>query len=137
RINDFIIAREAPSLHVLRELYKGMKGLAQDGIVRIAHTDIARTLELDMASDRTVAVALRIFAESGLVELGVDDDGRFTRFLPFSEKVDLTQNERFAEGVAEREAFARFCELVLTARSSALQQIINRPIYPERVPLLR
>ncbi|MDQ2680509.1 MAG: DEAD/DEAH box helicase [Candidatus Eremiobacteraeota bacterium] len=137
RINDFIIAREAPSLHVLRELYRGMKGLSQDGVLRMAHTDIERTLELDMVNDRTVAAALRIFADCELVELGSDDDGRYTRFLPVRQKLDLTQNERYAEGIAEREAFDRFCELALTARAAALQQIINRPIYPERTQLLR
>jgi single-stranded-DNA-specific exonuclease len=31
RINDFIIAHGSPSLAVLRELYRGMRGLAGDG----------------------------------------------------------------------------------------------------------
>jgi hypothetical protein len=59
------------------------------------------------------------------------------RFLPAPGKVDLTKNERFAEGEAAREDFARFCELVLTASADTLQRIINRPIYPERVELRR
>jgi hypothetical protein len=51
--------------------------------------------------------------------------------------VDLTKNERFAEGEAAREDFARFCDLILTAGADTLQRIINRPIYPERVELRR
>ena len=63
--------------------------------------------------------------------------GRFVRFLPVDGKVDLTQNERFAEGEATRESFKDFCELVLKAQPDVLQMIINRPIYPSNVPHLR
>jgi hypothetical protein len=84
-----------------------------------------------------VSLALHIFEDERLVEIGEDDDGRFVRFLPVDGKIDLERNERFAEGEAERESFARFCELVLTAKADALERIINRPIYPQRVELLR
>lgn len=135
RINDFIIDRGAPTIHVLRALYKGLRGLAAGGVVRMAFTDIARTLELDKADERTVSAAVRMFEDEGLLETGIDDDGRYMRFLPTSAKIDLTQNERFAEGEAERENFGRFCDLVLNARATDLERIINRPIYPERVEL--
>jgi hypothetical protein len=121
----------------LRELYKGIRGLASDGVVRMAYTDIARTLDIDKASDRTVSRALHIFEDEKLVEIAEDDDGRYLRFLKTDGKVDLTQNERFAEGEAERESFARFCALALTAKPDALERIINRPIYPSRVDLIR
>ena len=137
RINDFIIDRDAPTLYVLRELYKGMRGLAAGGELRMPFTDIARTLDLDKADERTVSFATRIFEDEGLLESGVDDDGRYLRFLPVVGKTDLTKNERFAEGEAAREMFGRFCELVLSASASALERIINRPIYPERGELLR
>lgn len=137
RINEFIIDRAAPTLPVLRELYRGMRGLASGGTLRSTYADIARTLDLDKANDATVGAALRIFEEAGLVELGVDDEGRFVRFLPVVGKVDLTSNERFAEGEAERESFARFVELALTAKPAALLRILNRPIYPDRVEMVR
>jgi single-stranded-DNA-specific exonuclease len=137
RINEFIIDQEAPTLNVLRELYKGMRGLAAGGILRMTYADIARTLDLDKANERTVATAARIFEDEQLIEAGIDDDGRFMRFLPTSGKIDLTKNERFAEGEAAREDFARFCDLILTAGADTLQRIINRPIYPERVELRR
>lgn len=136
RINEFIIDQEAPTLNVLRELYKGMRGLAANGDLRMTFVDIARTLDLDKANERTVATAVRIFEDEQLLETGIDDDGRYLRFLPASGKVDLTKNERFAEGEAAREDFARFCELILTADAQTLQRIINRPIYPERVEML-
>ncbi len=136
-INEFIIDREAPTLPALRALYRGIRGLASSGVVRMNYTDIARTLELDKVSDRTVSIALRIFEDEGLVELAEDDEGRYVRFLPVDAKVDLERNERFAEGEAERESFRRFSDLVLSAKADALERIINRPIYPERVPLLR
>jgi hypothetical protein len=69
--------------------------------------------------------------------MGEDDDGRYVRFLEVHGKVDLTRNERFAEGEAERESFKNFCELVLKAQPGVLQTIINRPIYPANVPHLR
>ena len=137
-INDFIIAQGAPSITVLRELYRGMRGLASDGAVRLSHDDIARTLEIDLVRNgTTVGAGLRIFEEAGLVESGTDDDGRFVRFLEVGGKVDLTATSRYAEGIAEREAFERFCDLALTADAPTLEQIINRPIYPDRVPLVR
>ncbi|MHB8146730.1 MAG: helicase-related protein [Vulcanimicrobiaceae bacterium] len=134
-INEFIIDREAPTIGLLRELYRGIKGLAHDGIVRMSYVDIARTLEFDKASDRTVARAVAIFSDERLVEIGEDDDGRYIAFLPAQGKADLTHNERFAEGEAERESFKRFCELALTAKADALERIINRPIYPQRIEL--
>jgi single-stranded-DNA-specific exonuclease len=137
RINEFIIDRAAPTLPVLRELYRGMRGLASDGVLRMTHADVARALGLDKANESTVGAALRIFEDSALVETGIDDDGRYVRFLPVDAKVDLTTNERYAEGEAERESFARFVELALTARVTALQNIVNRPIYPDRVALVR
>lgn len=137
RINEFIIDRQAPTLNVLRALYKGMRHIAADGMLRMTFVDIARTLELDKADERTVSAAIRIFEDEGLVETGVDDDGRFVRFLPVDGKVDMTQNERFAEGEAAREDFSKFSDFVLTAKAETLERVINRPIYPERVELRR
>ncbi|HET9097970.1 MAG TPA: helicase-related protein [Candidatus Baltobacteraceae bacterium] len=137
RINEFIIDQEAPTLNVLRELYKGMRSLASEGMLRMTFVDIARTLDLDKANERTVSTAVRIFEDEHLLETGIDDDGRYIRFLPAAGKTDLTKNERFAEGEAAREDFARFCDLILTADAPTLQRVINRPIYPERVELRR
>jgi len=136
-INEFIIDREAPTLNVLRALYRGIRGLARSDVVRMTFVDIARTLELEKVNERTVSSAVHIFEDEGLVELGEDDEGRYLRFLRIDGKVDLERNERFAEGEAERESFKAFCELVLSARADDLERIINRPIYPQRVELVR
>jgi single-stranded-DNA-specific exonuclease len=135
RINDFIIGKNSPSLELLRELYRGMRGLASGDVLRITYEDVARTLDLDMADGSTVGTAVRIFAEGGLVESGTDDDGRFVRFLEVAEKIDLTKTARYAEAQAERDAFERFCGLALGADVKTLEQIINRPIYPDRIAL--
>jgi hypothetical protein len=119
----------------LRAIYKGMRGIAADATIRMTFVDIARTLELDKANERTISVAVHIFEDEGLIETGIDDDGRYIRFRHVDGKIDLTKNERFAEGEAAREDFARFCDLILTAQPQALERIINRPIYPERVEL--
>ena len=133
RINDFIIGRGAPTLETLRECYRGMRGLARGGVVRATFEDMARTLDLDAADGSTMGAATRIFEEAGLVETGTDDDGRFVRFLERKERVDLTATSRFAEGQAERDGFERFCELALHAEALALEQIVNRPIFPDGV----
>jgi len=135
RINDYIIARSAPTIETLRELYRGMRGLATNDVVRMTFEDIARTLDHDMVDGSTIGAAVRIFAEGGLVEAGTDDDGRFVRFREVTHKADLTATARYAEGLAERDAFERFCDLALKADGPTLEQIINRPIYPDRVPL--
>lgn len=137
RINDFIIGKNAPSVALLREIYRGVRGIASEDVVRLGFEEIARTLELDMVEGSTVATAVRIFEEGGLVRVGVDDDGRFVRFLPSPKRVDLTQTTRFAEGQAERDTFERFCELALKANAIDLEAIVNRPIYPDGVPQLR
>jgi single-stranded-DNA-specific exonuclease len=137
RINDFIIDRAAPKLETLRQLYLAMKRMASDGVLRSTYADVATTLDFDRVDGTTVSVAARIFADAGLVDIGEDDDGRYLRFLPVSGKVDLTATERYAEGEAEREAFARFVDVVLTARPDVLESLIDRPIYPSGVPLLR
>jgi single-stranded-DNA-specific exonuclease len=137
RINEFIIDQEAPPLPVLRELYRGIRTLAAGGVVRLSARDISDTLQFDKVNDRTVAAALRIFEDEQLIETGIDDDGRFFRFVPVADKIDLTHNERFAEGEAERENFARFCAFVLTSKAETLERIINRPIYPQGQPLIR
>jgi len=137
RINDYLLRRAAPSVGVLRELYRGMRGLASLDVVRTNYEDVARTLELDNVDGTTVSTAIRIWEEAGLVATGRDDEGRFVRFLEFAGKADLTQTTRFAEVEAERESFERFCKLALTADAATLEQIINRPIYPDRVALQR
>ena len=108
-----------------------------EGQLRMTFVDMARTLELDTVDGSTVGAAIRIFTEGGLVESGTDDDGRFVRFLAVDGKVDLAATARYAEGQAEREAFERFCELALKADAATLEQIVNRPIYPDGVPLQR
>ncbi|HZZ65018.1 MAG TPA: helicase-related protein [Candidatus Baltobacteraceae bacterium] len=137
RINEFIIDQEAPTLNVMRAIYRGLRGLASGDVIRMSFADIARTLDLDKANERTISVAVHIFEDEGLIESDIDDDGRFMRLRHVDGKVDLTKNERFAEGEAAREDFARFCELILSADPHVLERIINRPIYPERTELRR
>lgn len=134
-INEFILERDAPQLHTLRGIYREMKKIARDDVIRQTYADIASAIDLgDKVDHRTIGAATRIFAEAGLVEISEDDEGRHIRFLPVNGKIDLTQNERFAEGEEARKSFADFCGLVLTAQPALLQQTINRPIYPSNVP---
>jgi len=136
RINDFLIAKTAPALPTLREIYREMKKMAREGELRMNNADVAEIIGNDLVEGETIAVALRIFEDAGLVRVSQEDDGRLIRFHAVSERIDLTQNERFAEGQAERESFDDFCKLALGAKAHALETIVNRPIYPERVPLL-
>jgi single-stranded-DNA-specific exonuclease len=137
RINDFIIERAAPTLYTLRALYRELRKMSLDGELRTTYVDMAATLGMDKVDASTISGAVRIFADAELVDVGEDDDGRYIRFREVREKVDLTRNARYAEGEAERENFQKFCELVLTAQSGVLENVINRPIYPSGVPLIR
>jgi single-stranded-DNA-specific exonuclease len=150
-INEYLIDVDAPPLGRLREIYRGMKSLARpstgastdsgqasgQGAVRGDNAEIAGILQIDRVVDRTISAALRIFADSNLVAVGEDDEGRFVRFLPVGDRVQMERNERYAEGEATREAFAQFCNLALSAPAMTLQRVINRPIYPSRVELRR
>ncbi|HEY1429832.1 MAG TPA: helicase-related protein [Candidatus Tumulicola sp.] len=135
RVNDYLIDIDAPRLTTLREIFRGMRAIARNGELHGANTTLAETLGIDRVGDRTVAAAVRIFVDSGLLAVNEDDEGRVLRFLPVEGKVDMERNERFAEGEATRESFEAFCNLALTASDETLQRIINRPIYPSRVPL--
>lgn len=136
-LNEYLIDLDAPTLHTLREIYRAMRSLARTGVLRGGNADIAGKLDLDKVRDRTISASLRIFGDAGLVETGEDDEGRFVRFLPVQAKVDMRDNERFAEGEAIRESFDRFCRLALEAPAETLERIINRPIYPSNMPHLR
>lgn len=137
RVNDYLIDLDAPTLPVLRAIYRGMRGLSRGGTVRGGNAEIAGILDLEKVRDRTISAALRIFSDSGLVDVREDDDGRAIELLPVDGKVDMERNERFAEGEAIRDAFDRFCSLALSAPAETLERIVNRPIYPNGVALRR
>ncbi len=137
RINDYIISKSAPAIATLRELYRGMHGLTADETVRMTYEDIASTLAIERVDGSTVGAAVRIFEEAGLVDAGIDDDGRYVRFKPVTGRVDLTATTRYADGEAERDSFDRFCRLALGADAATLEQVVNRPIFPTGVPLRR
>jgi len=67
RINEFIIARTAPSLDTLRAIYRGIRELARDGTLQSNADNIARTLGIELVEGETIGAALRIFEESGLL----------------------------------------------------------------------
>ena len=136
-LNEYLIDLDAPPIGLLRDVYRSLKRLAGHAAIRGGDGDIAGLLGSDRIRDRHVGAALRIFADSDLVELGEDDEGRFAKFLPVSGRIEMERNERYAEGEATREAFARFAEMALNAPASTLERIINRPIYPSSVDLLR
>ena len=136
-LNEYLIDIDAPKLPALREIYRALKGFARDGFARIDNETLLSALDSRHVRTETIAAALRIFADAGLAEVGVDDDGRFIRVLEVSGKIDLTQNARFAEGEAVRESFERFCAIILSELPATLERIINRPIYPGNLPLVR
>lgn len=136
-INEYLIDIDAPPLARLREIYRGLKSMSRHGVVHGDDRSIADRLQIDHVVDRTISAALRIFADSSLIETGEDEEGRYVRLMPVNGKVELERNARYAEGEATREAFADFCELALKAPPSTLERIINRPIYPSNVNLRR
>jgi len=137
-LNEFIISRASPSIAMLREIYAGMRGISRNARLHMPATEIVRTLDLPrMCTEETIAAAVQIFAESELVERGTDEGGKFIEFLPPPGRIDLTKNERFAEGEAERENFAKFASFAFDASAEALEAIVNRPIYPQNTPLAR
>ena len=134
---EFLIDQEAPRLPTLREIYKTLRGFARDGVARVDNDTVVAALDLRNVKASTIGVALLIFADAGLAEAGIDEDGRYIRLLDVSGKIDLTRNALFAEGEALRESFERFCSLALSESPQTLERIINRPIYPQNVPLVK
>jgi single-stranded-DNA-specific exonuclease len=133
RINDYILSKAAPSLEKLRSIYLFLRKL--DNPIRMTYEQIAQILDLEATDASTVGSSARIFEELGLLDTGNDDEGRFIRILPCSEKVDIESSSRYAEGVAERECFNRFCQIALDADAATLQVLLNRPMYPDGIAL--
>ena len=112
-INEFIIDREAPTINVLRELYRGIKGLARGGVVRKTYRDIADILDLDKVNDRTVSRALHIFEDEQLVEIAEDDEGPPDPFSPAARQ-DRSRTQRALRG---RRSGARELQAFLRSRA--------------------
>ncbi|MBV8356081.1 MAG: single-stranded-DNA-specific exonuclease RecJ, partial [Candidatus Eremiobacteraeota bacterium] len=136
-INDFLLDLTAPSYATLKKVYPAMKALARKKVLRQTYDDVARTLDIDRVRAETIAAAVQIFADMGLVVIEEDEDGRYLCFLEVKAKVEVARSARFAEGEAERASFEEFCKMALGFRATDLEQMINRPIYPGNVPLLR
>ena len=99
-----------------------MKGIAREGVMRmtlrrhrVGHRPRRQGRRQDDRRRRCASSPTRACSR-----LGEDDDGRYLRFLEVEGKVDLTQNERFAEGEAERESFQAFLRLALKAQPDVL-----------------
>src|SRR5581483_12432979 len=82
RVNDYLIDLDAPRLPALREIYRGMRHLARDGVLRKSNADLAELLDVDNVRDRTIGAALRIFSDSRLIDVSDDHEGRAIPFLP-------------------------------------------------------
>lgn len=136
-LNEYLIEIDAPKVGTLRDIYRTLKGFARDGVARVDADTLVAALDSRQVGTSTIGAALRIFVDAGLAEVGVDDDGRYVRIVEVPGKIDLTQNARFAEGEAERKSFELFCSLVLSEAPAVLERIINRPIYPQNVPLVK
>jgi len=136
-LNEFLIEQEFPSAPTLRAIYRGLRAMASGGVIRADAKEIAAQLDLRGVRERAIETAVKIFADEGLVEVGRDDDGPFLRLVPVEGKVDIERNERVQEGEAARESFARFCDLALGGDAETLQRVVDRPLYPIGIPLLR
>ena len=129
---------DRPRIAAARAAARNLSRLARPWERRHRAVELQRYSEnagIDGVRDSTIAAALRIFEDCALAEIGEDDEGRFVRLLPARDKIDMAANERFAEGEAIRDAFAKFYELALHASAEMLERVINRPIYPSRVAL--
>jgi single-stranded-DNA-specific exonuclease len=136
RINENILSTLAPTRDDLAVLYRVLREISEregEGF-EITNAELAekcsalsRSTRLD---DRGVSSALGIFRDLGLV-VG-EGHGAYRRltFVPSSDKLELTDSVRYAEGLDEIEEFGFFREWVLSATAEELLVRFNRPILP-------
>lgn len=141
RINERIIASQAPARQDLVVLYKVLRHLGQsaasegqDGSFSIANADIAELcLGLDARShldEGSVSAGIAIFRELGFLRTSGYGSARRILMETAPARMDLAKSIRYLEGLRTRADFARFRDWILGCTASEMLHNISRPIVP-------
>jgi single-stranded-DNA-specific exonuclease len=136
-VNEHILASLAPNHAQMATLYRAVAARAHAGGHEPCSAEdlLAACQTIDRHTQlgaRAITNGLAVFAELGLVRIQDGDTNGPWRLdlIPTTGKLDLMASTRYAEGVAEQEAFAAFRDWALTATAEELLARLNTPITP-------
>ena len=140
RLNERVIAAEAPTRDDLVVLYRVLAGRAR-AAARLGQGDFSASnaeLAADCASsapssplgDHGVSCGIAVFRELGFVETTGYGVGRRISVVPSPDRMDLTRSIRYLEGLRALEAFATFRQWACEASPDEVQARVASPIVP-------
>lgn len=155
RINNRILASQAPERSEMAVLYKVIRRLAGEGRLATVEADLAGGLHVVRTADEGkaptreeivaecvrenpssqideggVSTGLAVFSELGLVRLVGRGSARKIVFVQGPDRVDLASSTRYQEGCNEIEEFGQFSDWAFEAPADDVLARINRPILP-------
>ena len=155
RINNRILASQAPERSEMAVLYKVLRRLAREGRLATVEADLADGLHVVSTADEGkaptreeivaecvrenpssqideggVSTGLAVFSELGLVRLVGRGSARKIVFVQGPDRVDLASSTRYQEGCNEIEEFGQFSDWAFCAPADEVLARVNRPILP-------
>ena len=141
RINERILARDAPARDDLATLYRVLMGrsraarLSGERDFVATNADLAGDCIVSNArcaiDDHAVSCGISIFRELGFVRTTGFGGARRIEMVSSPEHMDLTQSIRYLEGLRAQEGFAHYRDWALGASADEVRERISRPIVPE------
>lgn len=134
-----MVDKSCPSDDMLRGMYATLKRLAAESKtvektnaeIAAAYNEITHTND---ASADTVATALAIFSELGLIERESSGRKRTITLTPGAVKVDLSTSAFYQESRAERAACQEFTEKAFKMSAEDARLQVSSPIAPKGYP---
>lgn len=136
RINESLVAAQAPTRARLVALYRALRTLCAAGCeTELSQETIAATARaIDPASqlDATgISCGISVFCELGFAQARRGPGGYVLRMAESPARMDLSLSVRFLEGQHQAEEFAAFRDWALSADEAGLTAQLNRPITPD------
>ena len=123
QLNRKLLNHKAPDDETLRSIYKALsRSKDEDKMVALSDREVARSAKVSADS---VAAAVAILAEIGIIEAKEGPDPRRIRIKKVEDKRDLRESIRYCEGANEREEFEKFSSAIFKTSASQLSDIIS------------
>ncbi len=137
--NENLLAELAPSREMMARLYRHLRTMqrkSSQDFFAIGNRMLASMVsdERHPLSPLSAGCGVAVFRELGLIETKTTIEGdqstQWVRVVEDAAKVELTDSDRYREGIAEQESFESFCDWVLRANYQGILDRVIRPIVP-------
>ena len=142
-LNERILREATPDHDSMGAVYRELRCMQHAGqgpTINASNADIAQACNQRLGqggiSPASVACAVAVFRELGLIETRLLEDAAFPRAIRVVNaqcKVELTDSVRYREGLDEMDVFRTFCQWALESPECELRNRICAPILPDKV----